>query len=85
MQLHNHSIPLMFVGQGVRARLVGINGSQRTAHRLAELGFIPGVEVSVVADSGSALMVAIGETRMALGYPLAQALLVAVLEKGSSR
>ncbi|ABQ88975.1 MULTISPECIES: FeoA family protein [unclassified Roseiflexus] len=85
MQLHNHSIPLMFVGQGVRARLVGINGSQRTAHRLAELGFIPGVEVSVVADSGSALMVAVGDTRMALGYPLAQALLVAVLEKGSSR
>jgi|YNPBryunderm2012_1023409.scaffolds.fasta_scaffold17206_1 ferrous iron transport protein A len=85
MQLHNHSIPLMFVGQGVRARLVGINGSQRTAHRLAELGFVPGVEVSVVADSGSALMVAVGETRMALGYPLAQALLVAVLEKGSSR
>ncbi len=85
MQLHNHSIPLMFVGQGVRARLVGINGSQRTAHRLAELGFIPGVEVSVVADSGSALMVAVGETRMVLGYPLAQALLVAVLEKGSSR
>jgi ferrous iron transport protein A len=58
MQLHNHSIPLMFVGQG---------------------------EVSVVADSGSALMVAVGDTRMALGYPLAQALLVAVLEKGSSR
>ena len=85
MQLHNHTIPLMFVGQGVRARLVGINGSQRTAHRLAELGFIPGVEVSVVADSGSALMVAVGDTRMALGYPLAQALLVAVLEKGSSR
>jgi ferrous iron transport protein A len=85
MQLHNHSIPLMFVGQGVRARLVGINGSQRTAHRLAELDFIPGVEVSVVADSGSALMVAVGDTRMALGYPLAQALLVAVLEKGSSR
>jgi ferrous iron transport protein A len=85
MQLHNHSIPLMFVGQGVRARLVGINGSQRTAHRLAELGFIPGVEVSVVADSGSALMVAVGDTRMALGYQLAQALLVAVLEKGSSR
>ncbi len=85
MQLHNHSIPLMFVGQGVRARLVGINGSQRTAHRLAELGFIPGVEVSVVADSGSALMVAVGDTRMALGYPLAQALLVAVVEKGSSR
>ncbi|MBO9322920.1 MAG: ferrous iron transport protein A [Roseiflexus sp.] len=83
--MHNHSIPLMFVGQGVRARLVGINGSQRTAHRLAELGFIPGVEVSVVADSGSALMVAVGDTRMALGYPLAQALLVAVLEKGSSR
>ena len=85
MQLHNHSIPLMFVGHGVRARLVGINGSQRTAHRLAELGFVPGVEVSVVADSGSALMVAVGDTRMALGYPLAQALLVAVLEKGSSR
>ena len=85
MQLHNHSIPLMFVGQGVRTRLVGINGSQRTAHRLAELGFVPGVEVSVVADSGSALMVAVGETRMALGYPLAQALLVAIPEKGSSQ
>ncbi|MDW8214303.1 MAG: FeoA family protein [Roseiflexaceae bacterium] len=84
MQLHNQSLPLMFVGQGVRTRLVGISGSQRTAHRLAELGFVPGVEVSVVADSGSALMVAVGDTRLALGYPLAQALLVTVLEKGAS-
>ncbi|MCS6841952.1 MAG: ferrous iron transport protein A [Roseiflexus sp.] len=84
MQPHNQSIPLMYVGQGVRTRLVCISGSQRTAYRLAELGFVPGIEVSVVADSGSALMVAVGDARLALGYPLAQALLVTVLEKGAS-
>ncbi len=83
MHMHNH-LPLLFVGQGVRTQLVSVSGSQRTAHRLAELGFVPGVELSVVADSGSALMIAVGDTRLALGYPLAQALLVAVQEKKAS-
>lgn len=83
MYHHNQSIPLLFAGQGTRAQLIGINGNQRTAHRLAELGLVPGVELSVVADSGSALMISIGDTRLALGYPLAQALLVTVVEKGA--
>jgi ferrous iron transport protein A len=78
MQPRDRHIPLVFVGQGVRARLVSIGGSPRIAHRLAELGFVPDVELSVVADNGEALVVAVGDARLALGYALAQALIVAV-------
>ncbi|MEF3275608.1 MAG: ferrous iron transport protein A [Chloroflexus sp.] len=80
MKQTRHPIPLRFVERGARARLVSVRSSQRIARRLTELGFIPGVELAVLADSGSALMVALGDTRMALEYPLTQALLVAVLE-----
>ncbi|WP_298814596.1 FeoA family protein [Chloroflexus sp.] len=80
MKQTKHPIPLRFVDHGARAKLISIQSSQRIAHRLTELGFVPGVELSVLADSGSALMIALGDTRMALEYPLTQALLVAVLD-----
>lgn len=83
MKQTSHPIPLRFVNHGVRAKLVGIQSSQRISRRLSELGFVPGIELSIVADSGSALMIALGDTRMALEYPLAHALLVTVVEQGS--
>ncbi|MGQ9483128.1 FeoA family protein [Chloroflexus sp.] len=78
MQPRDPHVPLVFVDQGVRTRLIRIGGSQRIAHRLAELGFVSGVELSVVADNGEALVVAVGDARLALEYALAQALIVAM-------
>ncbi|MCS6887756.1 FeoA family protein [Chloroflexus sp.] len=83
MKQTSHPIPLRFVQQGARAKLVGIQSSQRMSRRLSELGFVPGIELSVIADSGSALMIALGDSRMAIEYPLAHALLVTVVEHGA--
>ncbi|MCX7791586.1 MAG: ferrous iron transport protein A [Chloroflexaceae bacterium] len=70
------SLPLPLAGEGATVRLVAIQGGQRAAHRLAELGLTPGVTVTVLRDSGGALLVAVGDTRLALSYGLAQMVLV---------
>jgi ferrous iron transport protein A len=70
------SWPLALAGEGATVRLVAIQGGQRTAHRLAELGLTPGVTVTVLRDNGGALLVAVGDTRLALSYGLAQMVLV---------
>lgn len=74
-------LPLTLAGEGVTVRLVGITGSQRIAHRLAELGLTPGVTVTVLRDNGGALLIAVGDTRLALSYGLAQSVLVTPVER----
>lgn len=77
------TLPLPLAGEGARVRLVTITGSQRNAHRLAELGLTPGIELTVMRDSGSSLLVAVGDTRLALGYGMAHSLLVTPLERSA--
>lgn len=74
-------LPLALAGEGVTVRLVGITGNQRIAHRLAELGLTPGVTVTVLRDNGGALLIAVGDTRLALSYSLAQSVLVTPVER----
>lgn len=45
-------------------------------HRLRELGLTPGVELSVVQDSGGPLLVSVRGSRVALGRDLADSLYV---------
>lgn len=71
------ALPLTMAESGRRLRLVSITGDARRAHRLTELGLTPGVELVVLRDDGGALLVAVGDTRLALGRGLAQQVLVA--------
>ncbi|RRR65507.1 MAG: ferrous iron transport protein A [Candidatus Viridilinea halotolerans] len=75
------SLPLPMVGEGSHVRVVGFSGSQRNARRLAEMGLHPGVILTVLRDTGGSLLVAVGDTRLALSYGMAQAVLVCPLER----
>ncbi|NTW03497.1 MAG: ferrous iron transport protein A [Oscillochloris sp.] len=74
-------LPLAMAGAGARVRLVEVTGGERSAHRLAELGLIPGIELTILSDNGSTLLIAVGDTRMALGAGIAHTVLVSTVEE----
>jgi ferrous iron transport protein A len=56
-----------------RVRVVGVSGGRRLVHRLAALGVVPGVVLTVVRPSGPALIM-VGGARIAVGRTAAQAI-----------
>jgi Fe2+ transport system protein FeoA len=64
-------MPLTMATPGQRVRLVRVQGGQSSRQRLADLGLTPGVEMSVMQDSGGPLLVCMRDTRVALGRGLA--------------
>ena len=77
------TLPLTLAGEGATVRMVAISGGARAAHRLAELGLTPGVSLTVLRDNGSSLLVAVGDTRLAVSYGLAHSVLVIPLERST--
>jgi Fe2+ transport system protein FeoA len=56
---------------------MSIDGGRSAGMRLAEMGFLPGVEIQVVNNSGiGPVTVIIKGTKLALGYGLAGKILV---------
>jgi len=66
------------VGQRVRLRRIG--GDRHLQRRLLGLGLRSGVELDIVQFRGNGVVVARGETRIALGSGVADKLLVEPLE-----
>jgi ferrous iron transport protein A len=64
-------IPLTQVGIGRPVRLVSISGGRRLNHRLAELGLTPGISITILQDSGGPLLLAVRQSRIALGRGMA--------------
>lgn len=56
-------------------RIVGVAGGQRTVHRLASLGVVPGAQLAVLRRRG-VMVVAIGDGRIALGREAASSITV---------
>ncbi|MCL4262591.1 MAG: FeoA domain-containing protein [Anaerolineae bacterium] len=61
---------------GQNVRLVGIQAEEKLARRLRALGMTPGVELAILQNTGSALVLAVRGSRIALGQPIAHDLLV---------
>lgn len=61
---------------GRYVRLIDITAGKQLAHRLAELGLTPGVQMMVVQDAGGPLLIAVRDSRIALGRGVAHKLLV---------
>ena len=70
------TFPLAMAGEGERVRIRSLLGGKGLAKRLTELGLNPGAEVRIVAHQGGGLVVARGETRLALGGGMAVKILV---------
>ena len=61
--------------RGTSVRIVDIAGSRRLVQRLASLGLVPGIDITVLRPTGPAL-VAFGGARIAIGRDAARAVLV---------
>lgn len=53
-----------------------INGRDDVRQHLAELGFVPGTEVSVVSELGGNLILSVKESRIALDKTMAMRIMV---------
>lgn len=60
--------------------LVQISGGHRVAHRLAELGLTPGVELEVLQNKGGPILLAVRSTRLAIGRGMANKVMVRLPE-----
>ncbi len=56
---------------GQPMRLLAIDAGKRLMHRLNELGLTPGVELMIVHDSGGPLLLAVRDSRVAVGRGMA--------------
>lgn len=69
------SRPLTEVAVGERVHLAAISGGHGFVGRLADLGLVPDSEVQIINNTG-AVIVALGNTRIALGRGMAAKILV---------
>ena len=70
-------IPLIMASPGEQVRIVGFHGHRGMERRLTNMGLKRGAEVEVIKSSGPGpLIVASGETRIALGAGMAKKILV---------
>ncbi len=69
--------PLAQAGEGERVDIIGIDGGQGSHRKLADLGLVLGQSIEVVSrQPGGPMLVAVGESRIALGFGLALKLTV---------
>lgn len=74
--LNNFSIPLTKAKSGVTMRLIKIQGGKHITRRLVELGLTPGVQIRKLQDAGGPVILAIRDSRIALGRGMAEKLYV---------
>lgn len=65
-------MPISLATSGDVLEVTGINGGKTSAHKLENLGIARGVTIRILQnDLGSPLLIAIGDTRVAIGHGLA--------------
>lgn len=76
--------PLTMAGEYERVCVQSIQGGKQLARRLTELGLNQGTELRIVQRQGGGLVVARGETRIALGGGMASKILVILITAPAS-
>ena len=76
MKPENSSFPLTMAVRGQLVRLIKIMAGRKLTHRLTELGLTPGVHFEVLHDHGGPLLLAVRDSRLALGRGMASKILV---------
>lgn len=77
----NPPISLCEAPIGKPVQLTGVNGGTKFNRRLVELGLTPGVHLKVLQDSGGPLIIAVRDSRIALGRGMAKKLSVSIIEE----
>ena len=76
----NH-LPLSQAPIGRPLILDNIDGGRKFNHRLIELGLTPGVRLRILQDSGGPLIIAVRDSRLALGRGMAKKIFVSLAEE----
>ena len=76
MKPENSSFPLTMAVRGQLVRLTKIMAGRKLTHRLTELGLTPGVHFEVLHDHGGPLLLAVRDSRLALGRGMASKIFV---------
>ncbi len=74
------SLPLTMATPGVTLTLVEIASNNGLRHRLTELGLTPGVDFRVLQSEGGPLLLAVHNSRLAIGRGMAHKILVKIKE-----
>lgn len=69
-------MPLTMVYPGREVTLIGITRGRGIRARLAGMGLTPGAKLSVLRTGPGPLMVAVRDTRLALGHGMAHKIIV---------
>ena len=69
-------MPLTMTKAGETVTIRRISGKDEVRLHLAELGFVPGAEVSVVSELGGNLILSVKESRIALDKTMAMRIMV---------
>lgn len=70
------NITLAAAKSGQPVKLVSIQTEEKLTHRLTALGLTPGAELTILQNTGSALVLAVRGSRIALGRATAHLLFV---------
>lgn len=73
----SHSKTLQGAAIGEPFLVVAVDAPEAERKRLESIGVIPGVEVSVLANNGGPILIAVGEARVAVEQQLAAMVIVA--------
>jgi ferrous iron transport protein A len=68
--------PLIAVTPGQEVALIDIQGGRGLRSKLYSMGLIPGVRLTVLGTRGGPVMIAVHDTRLALGVGMAKRIIV---------
>jgi len=69
-------VPLTFVKPGNEVTLIDIDGGRGLRSKLYSMGLFPGVRLSVLGQKGGPMMIAVRDTRLAIGAGMAKRIIV---------
>jgi ferrous iron transport protein A len=69
-------MPLTAVNPGQEVTLIDIQGGRGLRSKLYSMGLIPGVTLTVLRTRGGPVMIAVHDTRLALGVGMAKRIIV---------
>lgn len=69
-------MPLTLLGIGESRCILRIGGRDEVRTRLQTLGFVPGERVTILSKRGNDLILAVKDSRVALGQDLAERIIV---------
>ncbi len=72
-------VPLGFVSEGKKVRIVSIIGGSRIRNRIIEMGLRKGIDVTIIKNSFGPVIIAIGQTRFALGRGISAKILTRLI------